>query len=105
MTSSWNKLQLLLWKNWTIQKRHYIQTIFEILIPVLCCSMLILVRGLVDPEKVDHPTIFNPLAANSYSDLKYFNSILQVEVMILSSSRLQLPNPTGYSQSSILSKE
>lgn len=64
MTSSWDKFQLLLWKNWTIQKRHYIQTIFEILIPVLCCSMLILVRGLVDPEIIDHPTVFSPLQAN-----------------------------------------
>ncbi|XP_065093714.1 phospholipid-transporting ATPase ABCA3-like [Ochlerotatus camptorhynchus] len=71
MTSSWNKLQLLLWKNWTIQKRHYIQTIFEILIPVLCCSMLILVRGLVDPKKIDNPTIFDPLTANSYSNLDF----------------------------------
>lgn len=64
MTSSWNKFQLLLWKNWTIQKRHYIQTLFEILIPVLCCSMLILVRGLVDPEMVDQPTVYHPMQAN-----------------------------------------
>ncbi|XP_062542040.1 phospholipid-transporting ATPase ABCA3-like [Armigeres subalbatus] len=65
MTSSWDKFQLLLWKNWTIQKRHYFQTIFEVLIPVLCCSMLILVRGLVDPEMVEQPTVFEPLSANS----------------------------------------
>ncbi|XP_055623835.1 phospholipid-transporting ATPase ABCA3-like [Toxorhynchites rutilus septentrionalis] len=66
MTNSWDKFLLLLWKNWIIQKRHYIQTLFEILIPALCCSMLILVRGLVDPEQIEEPTIFNPLEANTY---------------------------------------
>ncbi|XP_058837014.1 phospholipid-transporting ATPase ABCA3-like isoform X2 [Topomyia yanbarensis] len=66
-TSSWDKFCLLLWKNWTIQKRHYIQTIFEILIPALCCSMLILVRGLVDPELVVEPTIFRPMEADTFS--------------------------------------
>lgn len=66
MTNSWDKFSLLLWKNWTIQKRHYIQTLFEILIPALCCSMLILVRGLVDPEQVAEPTIFAPMPANTF---------------------------------------
>ncbi|XP_058465468.1 phospholipid-transporting ATPase ABCA3-like [Malaya genurostris] len=64
--NSWDKFCLLLWKNWTIQKRHYIQTIFEILIPALCCSMLILVRGLVDPEMVNEPTIFIPLEVDTF---------------------------------------
>uniref|UniRef100_A0A182J4R4 ABC transporter domain-containing protein n=1 Tax=Anopheles atroparvus TaxID=41427 RepID=A0A182J4R4_ANOAO len=61
-TSRWSKFVLLLWKNWIIQKRHYIQTLFEILIPVLCCAMLIIVRGLVDPEQVLEPTIFERLS-------------------------------------------
>lgn len=78
MTSSWDKFQLLLWKNWTIQKRHYIQTIFEILIPVLCCSMLILVRGLVDPEIIDHPTVFSPLQANYLVIPEYDNGTIMI---------------------------
>ncbi|XP_055535486.1 phospholipid-transporting ATPase ABCA3-like [Wyeomyia smithii] len=64
MTSKWDKFWLLLWKNWIIQKRHYLQTLFEILIPALCCSMLILVRGLVDPEKVTEPLIFHLMEAD-----------------------------------------
>lgn len=71
MTSNWDKFLLLLWKNWIIQKRHYIQTVFEILIPALCCSMLILVRGLVDPEQIEKPTIFSPLEANTFGSIKY----------------------------------
>ncbi|XP_052859763.1 phospholipid-transporting ATPase ABCA3-like [Anopheles cruzii] len=60
-TSRWSKFVLLLWKNWIIQKRHYIQTLFEILIPVLCCAILIVVRGLVDPDQVAEPTVFDRL--------------------------------------------
>ncbi|XP_053689710.1 phospholipid-transporting ATPase ABCA3-like [Sabethes cyaneus] len=67
MTSKWDKFLLLLWKNWIIQKRHYLQTLFEILIPALCCSMLILVRGLVDPEKVTKPLIFDLMEADVLS--------------------------------------
>ncbi|XP_055535484.1 phospholipid-transporting ATPase ABCA3-like [Wyeomyia smithii] len=59
-TSNGDKFLLLLWKNWIIQKRHYIQTIFEILIPVLCCSILLITRGLVDPKFIESPTVFEP---------------------------------------------
>ncbi|XP_050094334.1 phospholipid-transporting ATPase ABCA1-like isoform X1 [Anopheles aquasalis] len=69
MTSRWNKFVLLLWKNWIIQKRHYIQTLFEILIPVLCCAMLIVVRGLVDPEQVEEPTLFERLGIGTMERL------------------------------------
>uniref|UniRef100_A0A8D8MPF5 ATP-binding cassette sub-family A member 3 n=2 Tax=Culex pipiens TaxID=7175 RepID=A0A8D8MPF5_CULPI len=63
-TSSWDKFVLLLWKNWIIQKRHYIQTFFEIVVPVLCCSILLLLRGLVDPGFVEKSTVFNPLSTD-----------------------------------------
>ncbi|XP_058465469.1 phospholipid-transporting ATPase ABCA3-like [Malaya genurostris] len=59
-TTRWDKFLLLLWKNWIIQKRHYLQTLFEILIPVLCCSILLLVRGLVQPTLVGNSTVYNP---------------------------------------------
>ena len=64
-TTNWEKFKLLFWKNWVIQKRHYIQTIFEILIPVLACSILILIRGLVDPEKFPEATKFNPMPTDN----------------------------------------
>lgn len=49
--SAWDKFMLLTWKNWIIQIRHPVQTIFEILVPVLVCALVILIRGLVDIEK------------------------------------------------------
>uniref|UniRef100_A0A182M226 ABC transporter domain-containing protein n=1 Tax=Anopheles culicifacies TaxID=139723 RepID=A0A182M226_9DIPT len=69
-TSNWEKFVLLLWKNWILQKRHYIQTLFEILIPVLCCSILLLVRGLVDPEYIDRNTVFKPLETDRLTQLE-----------------------------------
>uniref|UniRef100_A0A182SRY3 Uncharacterized protein n=1 Tax=Anopheles maculatus TaxID=74869 RepID=A0A182SRY3_9DIPT len=69
-TSNWQKFVLLLWKNWILQKRHYIQTLFEILIPVLCCSILLLVRALVDPEYVDRNSVFKPLETDRLTHLE-----------------------------------
>ncbi|XP_050098673.1 phospholipid-transporting ATPase ABCA3-like [Anopheles aquasalis] len=69
-TSSWGKFVLLLWKNWIITKRHYLQTLFEILIPILACVLLILIRGLVDAEQFKEPTVFKPLELNTISHLR-----------------------------------
>lgn len=38
-----------MWKNWTLQWRHKIQTVVEILVPVLFAALLVLIRGLTDP--------------------------------------------------------
>ncbi|XP_058837017.1 phospholipid-transporting ATPase ABCA3-like [Topomyia yanbarensis] len=65
-TTRWDKFLLLLWKNWIIQKRHYWQTLLEIVIPVLCCSIVLLVRGLADPSPVEKSTIFNPLSVDRF---------------------------------------
>lgn len=48
-TSKWSKFSLLMWKNWTLQWRHKIQTVVEILVPVLFAALLVLIRGLTDP--------------------------------------------------------
>uniref|UniRef100_A0A182IUJ1 ABC transporter domain-containing protein n=1 Tax=Anopheles atroparvus TaxID=41427 RepID=A0A182IUJ1_ANOAO len=64
-TSSWDKFVLLLWKNWIIQKRHYVQTLFEILIPAIACVVLIVVRGLVDADVYDEPTTWHPLETDT----------------------------------------
>uniref|UniRef100_A0A182MGR1 ABC transporter domain-containing protein n=1 Tax=Anopheles culicifacies TaxID=139723 RepID=A0A182MGR1_9DIPT len=69
-TSSWDKFVLLLWKNWIIQKRHYAQTVFEVTIPVLACSLLILVRGLVTPTIYTEPTTFGSLNVQSLAMIR-----------------------------------
>ncbi|XP_013143539.1 PREDICTED: ATP-binding cassette sub-family A member 3-like isoform X1 [Papilio polytes] len=64
--SSYEKLKLLVWKNFLLQRRHKWQTIFEIASPVIFSLFLILIRCLVDPNskpdvtyKPFLPTYFN----------------------------------------------
>ncbi|KAL1395380.1 hypothetical protein pipiens_011301, partial [Culex pipiens pipiens] len=58
--TNWDKFLLLLWKNWTIQKRHKCQTLFEVLIPVLCFSIVLLIRYQSGPTSVATSTKFEP---------------------------------------------
>jgi ATP-binding cassette subfamily A (ABC1) protein 3 len=62
MGRRWSKFVLLTWKNWTLQRRHPIQTVVEILAPVLLASLLVLIRSLVSPENVDTRTVFDPFS-------------------------------------------
>ncbi|XP_055623836.1 phospholipid-transporting ATPase ABCA3-like [Toxorhynchites rutilus septentrionalis] len=73
MTSNGDKFLLLLWKNWIIQKRHYFQTFFEVIIPVLCCSILLLLRGLVDPNMVKESSIFRPILTDVLPPIRQTN--------------------------------
>ncbi|XP_074034978.1 phospholipid-transporting ATPase ABCA3 isoform X2 [Leptinotarsa decemlineata] len=45
-----DKFILLMWKNWVLQYRKPIQTLIEIVTPVLFCIILVIIRGLSDPE-------------------------------------------------------
>lgn len=58
--SAWDKFLLLSWKNWIIQIRHPIQTVFEVLVPVAVCALLIVIRGLVDAKNVDEISYYDP---------------------------------------------
>lgn len=69
-TNIFQKFWLLLWKNWIIQSRHWIQTIFEIALPVAFASLLILIRALLNPTIYDQPTYYKPLELNSIVDFK-----------------------------------
>jgi ATP-binding cassette subfamily A (ABC1) protein 3 len=69
-TSAFAKFNLLLWKNWKIQLRHKVQTFFEIFIPVACCAILILVRGLADIEDIKQPTYYRPIPVNSLEHVR-----------------------------------
>lgn len=60
-TSSWNKFTLLLWKNGLLQWRHKIQTVIEILVPVLFSSLLVLMRSQIDPIDFPEKTTFIPI--------------------------------------------
>ncbi|XP_072043597.1 phospholipid-transporting ATPase ABCA3-like [Amphiura filiformis] len=54
-----NQFVLLLWKNYTLQKRKVISTIFEIGLPVLISVILIAIRTKVDYIKYTEPTLYD----------------------------------------------
>src|SRR5438874_1382279 len=49
----WTKFLLLFWKNWILQKRHKIQTIVELLIPVIFSLILRGIRNVSDTTRVE----------------------------------------------------
>lgn len=42
---SFEKYRILVWKNWTIQKRHYITGIFEVILPVFFVIVFTCIRS------------------------------------------------------------
>ncbi|KAK4876911.1 hypothetical protein RN001_009417 [Aquatica leii] len=67
MGSTFNKFLLLMWKNLLLQWRHPRQTFVEIMAPVLFCSLLVVIRSLVDQD---------PHAARFYDSFKNAMPIL-----------------------------
>lgn len=59
-----------MWKNWLLQYRHKIQTIIEILVPVLFNALLVIIRSLVEVETFPDNTYFQPVSINSLSPLR-----------------------------------
>ncbi|KAK9882104.1 hypothetical protein WA026_018947 [Henosepilachna vigintioctopunctata] len=59
MCEHWSKFRLLIWKNWILQYRKPIQTVIEILAPVLFSILLVIIRNLVEPTDND-TLIFDP---------------------------------------------
>lgn len=62
--SAWDKFLLLLWKNWLIQIRHPVQTIFEVLVPVLVCALVVLIRGYVNTNEFKTDTRYSAIDTN-----------------------------------------
>lgn len=61
-----NKFQLLLWKNFILQYRHPIQTLFDVLLPVLFCGILVVLRMNIKTDVVENKTTFEPYAPDSF---------------------------------------
>ena len=73
--SAWDKFLLLSWKNWIIQLRHPIQTIFEILVPVTVCALIVLVRGLVDVTEFDEDFKYNPISTAKFGNIRLYKGV------------------------------
>ncbi|XP_038067464.1 ATP-binding cassette sub-family A member 3-like [Patiria miniata] len=53
-----NQLLLLTWKNYVLQKRHWIRTLFEIGVPILVSLLLIWLRTIVDYTNFTKPDVY-----------------------------------------------
>lgn len=52
------KLNLLLWKNYLIQKRTPVRTLTEFLMPLIMSAVLVILRLIVSREEVKNPVAF-----------------------------------------------
>lgn len=57
----WDKFVLLMWKNWLLVRRLKVQTTLEIIIPVIFSALLVLIRGLSDPDVFPEPFDYDSL--------------------------------------------
>lgn len=57
-TTGWSRFKLLLWKNWVVQKRHKIQTLVEIALPVFFACLLVIIRDLAPADVWKNATIY-----------------------------------------------
>ncbi|KAF2368205.1 hypothetical protein FHG87_001042 [Trinorchestia longiramus] len=70
LASSGRKFLLLLWKNWLLQRRNVLQTIAELVLPVVFCVVLVVIRGLAPSDVYPEPTTFPTFSLNKLpSDL------------------------------------
>ncbi|ODN05940.1 ATP-binding cassette sub-family A member 3 [Orchesella cincta] len=57
---------LLVWKNYKLQMRHKIQTVTEVLLPLLFTIVLVIVRNIVPSNHITTPTIYGPVHIENY---------------------------------------
>ncbi|XP_068200893.1 phospholipid-transporting ATPase ABCA3-like isoform X1 [Palaemon carinicauda] len=63
-TSGFQKFWLLLWKNWLLQRRRKIQSVIEVVLPIVFCILLVVIRDLAPSENFPEPTHYKPFDIN-----------------------------------------
>lgn len=59
-----------MWKNWLLQKRNKIQTIAELLIPIILVVILVVIRSRVQPIHFKNATKYKPFELNPRNGFK-----------------------------------
>lgn len=83
MASNFDKFRLLMWKNSLLQWRHPIQTIIEIMIPVLFSAILLMIRSIVSPDVYSSPTTYQPFRINTLNPLRLVKYELYIVSLVL----------------------
>lgn len=68
--NNFDKFRLLMWKNWLLQKRNKIQTIAELLIPIILVVILVVIRGTVQPIEFKNATTYKPFQLSPWDELE-----------------------------------
>jgi len=73
---------LLLWKNWLLQKRRIVVTVFQIMIPALFSLILLIIRVLVKSQFEPVPTRWNTFEAPTsfHPNLTFPNPLMNTSV-------------------------
>lgn len=82
MASNLDKFRLLMWKNFLLQYRHKVQTVIEILVPVLFSVILVLIRSIVSPDLYPNKTVYNPFDISTLKPLRLVFSMGNIYVKI-----------------------
>lgn len=69
--TNWEKFRLLTWKNFLLQWRRKLQTVIEILVPVLFSALLVFIRSLVIPEIYPNATVYQPFPIDNLDPLRW----------------------------------
>ena len=104
-SSAFSDIRLLLWKNFKIQWRHPIQSLFELLLPCLLVFMLTMFRRSVDVKVYQNATVYTDFKLNNldsqltrsklslmYTPISDQNKAIMVET--LANLKLSLPRTT-----------
>lgn len=61
VSTALHRFGLLVWKNYKLQLRHKIQTVTEVVLPLLFTVVLVIVRIIIPFTHVTEPTIYAPM--------------------------------------------
>lgn len=71
--SDWDKFMLLMWKNYVLQWRHKIRTLFEFVIPIFLIVLLVQVRGLELFKQITYSNMtYKPYEIGSFDIIRYY---------------------------------
>lgn len=110
--SNLDKFRLLMWKNVLLQKRNKIQTVAELLIPLILVVILVVIRGTVQPIEFKNATTYKPFQLNPWNDktdklkLVFLPENLRFkELLTEASKRMGMDDPIGVLNSSAIELE
>ena len=70
-----NQLNILLWKNFLLQKRYGIGTLIEILLPAVFAIILLPIRTIVKSQQIKNDTTFIPFSVDTFYPNFKFDSL------------------------------